>query len=204
MNDESTSPSGNAHGMPLALLLRRSSSEAVALRSRTARSAFSWLLDPSGRDPSRPSETSTPGTLDPANLVLVGVRSVDTMEAELLLRAQERGSLVFSARDVRSLGGVAVAQRILAHFAARSIQRIHVSFDVDSIDPRFAGSTGTRVPFGLTPDEVYALGREIASSPAAPPVGVIDCVEVNPTIGREEEVLRTSTIAACTVAAFLP
>ena len=86
----------------------------------------------------------------PQNVFLVGTRSLDEGEQALI----EREQLSVYTMDMIHLKGIGfVAEDIKRKLKERKIRNVHFSIDVDSIDPRFAPGTGTRVCEGLMPDE---------------------------------------------------
>lgn len=123
------------------------------------------------------------------NLAYIGLRSVD--EAEKIL-INEYDITAYGMQDVDKYGVKSLVQMALNKIDPERNRSIHVSFDIDSLDVLEAPSTGTPVRGGLTLREgiqimelLYETGR----------VSVIDLVEVNPSIGDEEDVKRTVTAA---------
>jgi arginase len=158
-NTPQTSPSGNIHGMPLAILLGRGDEQLVNL----------------GR----------PGpTLCPEDVVVMGLRQLDTPEREAL---KQSGTTLFTMRDIDERGASEVARAALAKLA--HLPRLHVSLDVDVLDPREAPGVGTAVPGGLTYREAQVVMEIIAD---AGRLASMDIVEVNPILDHEN---RTGTMA---------
>jgi arginase len=166
-NTPETSPSGNLHGMPLAALTGRGAPEMVE------------LFD------------SGP-TLAETDVVILGLRSLDPGERELLRASQ---ITVFTMREIDELGIGPVAHQALEHLA--HCKSLHVSLDMDSLDPREAPGVGTPVPGGLTYREAHLL-MEILASTAK--VGSVDVVEINPILDERN---RTASIAVELVASLL-
>lgn len=158
-NTPETSPSGNIHGMPLAALTGRGVPEMVDL----------------GR----------PGPkVDPRDIMLVGIRDLDRDE-KIMLR--DSGAGVFTMRDIdeRGIGAVAhEACKRLSH-----LPRVHVSLDMDSLDPREAPGVGTPVAGGLSYREAHLLMEIIAEVCR---VGSMDVVEINPILDQRN---RTAELA---------
>jgi arginase len=144
-NTPETSPSGNIHGMPLAVL--------------------------SGLGDSRLTEVFR--AVDPKDLVLIGVRSVDPGEARLL---KELGVRVYTMHEVDRLGIARIAEEALDHLSGLSL---HVSLDADVLDPTLAPGVGTPVPGGLTYREAHLFMEILALSGR---VKSLDLVEVNPIL----------------------
>lgn len=166
-NTPETSPTGNLHGMPLAALTGRGIPELV--------------------------EVVGPGpTIADVNTVVLGVRSVDPGERDLL-RASEVS--VFTMREVDESGIGRIARRALERL--EDCTSLHVSLDMDSLDPSQAPGVGTPVPGGLTYREAHLLMEIIASSGK---VQSIDVVEINPILDHSN---RTAQIAVELVASLL-
>jgi len=148
INTPATSPSGNMHGMPLAALVgERGFGDAFAARPLTQ--------------------------LEPRNLHMFGIRSVDPGERELI---RARGIDVVDMRRIDEEGVVAPLRRILDRVAARR-GFLHVSFDVDFLDPTVAPGVGTTVPGGATYREAHLVMEMLHESGL---LGSLDVVEMNP------------------------
>lgn len=151
-NTPETSPTGNVHGMPLAALCGHGAPELVNL----------------GR----------PGPkVDPREVVLIGVRDLDRQERVAL---RESGAKVFTMRDIDEHGIGEIAR--LAIDRLQHLSRIHVSLDMDALDPAAAPGVGTPVRGGLTYREAHTL-MEIVSETGS--VGSVDVVEINPILDTE-------------------
>ncbi len=135
-NTPTTSPSGNLHGMPLAALTGQGS--------------------PAMIDIGRPGPK-----VSGQDVVVVGLRSLDP-EERLLLRAS--GVTVFTMREIDERGIGQVAKQALESLAHRA--KIHVSLDMDSLDPSEAPGVGTPVPGGLTYREAHFLLELVAANAA--------------------------------------
>jgi arginase len=145
-NTPETSLSGNVHGMPLAALCGEPGLEAVL------------------RGPRR---------VDPANVSLFGIRSLDDGERALL---EARAIDVVDMRSIDEFGVVAPLRRILRRVAAAD-GFLHVSFDVDFLDPSIAPGVGTTVPGGATFREAHLIMELLHDSGL---VASLDVVELNP------------------------
>lgn len=126
MNTPATTPSGNIHGMSLAVSIGKGDTE------------FVNILFPGQK-------------VKPENIVLVGVRDLDPAEQQVL---QELGITTFTMRDIDEIGMYAVMNEAI-HITSRDTAGIHIEFDMDSIDPNIAPGTGTPVPGGLTYREAH-------------------------------------------------
>jgi len=154
-NTPETSPSGNIHGMPLAALTGLGSKKMI--------------------DVGRPG-----AKLDPSQVVLVGIRDLDPGEKELL---RESGAHVFTMREIDERGIGSIADEALARLSG--CDRIHVSLDMDSVDPRHAPGVGTPVAGGLTYREAHLLMEKIHDSESV--IGSIDVVEINPILDSRNQ-----------------
>ena len=148
-NTPETSPSGNIHGMPLAALTGRGHPDLVGVGGRGA-------------------------SVRTEDVVIMGLRSVDLEEKNLLREADVK---VYTMRelDVHGAGRVVrSAIRDLAH-----VDRVHLSFDLDVVDPKVAPGVGTPVRGGLTYREAHLL-MELLNEAGI--VTSLDMVEVNPIL----------------------
>ena len=157
MNSAESSPSGNIHGMPLACLLGSGTDSLCTIGQR------------------RPA-------VDAEDVVLFGVRAVDDEEV-LLIRAA--GIKTMTMRDLDSRGMQLVMQEALAHLEHCS--HLHVSFDVDFLDPGIAPGVGTRVRGGPNYREAHLAMELLADSGK---VKSVDVVELNPCLDRENATAR--------------
>jgi arginase len=152
MNTPATSPSGNIHGMPLACLLG---------------SGAPALISIGGPGPA----------VSPEDVALIGVRAIDRQEAAAI---RATGVQAWTMRDIDHDGmgaTLTAALEALAH-----CDRIHVSFDVDFLDPRIAPGVGTRVRGGPDYREAHLVMEMLADSGK---VGSVDVVELNPILDQE-------------------
>ena len=159
-NTPETSPSGNLHGMPLAAFC--------------GEPGLSDLF----ADPGRPA-------LDPTHVHLFGLRSIDAGERALVAA---RNVEVTDMRHIDEFGVVAPLRRSLERVAAAS-GHLHVSFDIDFLDPGLAPAVGTTVPGGATFREAHLIMEMLHDSGL---VGSLDVVELNPFLderGRSARVL---------------
>jgi arginase len=157
LNSPETSPSGNVHGMVLAA--------ALGLAGERFRED-GWDLP----------------AVEPGRVALVGVRSLDEGEREVLRKLD---ALVFTMSDVDRLGVEHAVREALAHVAGAGF--VHVSLDMDAIDPDVAPGVGTPVRGGLSYREAHLTLELLAESGLATS---LDVVEVNPILDRENETGR--------------
>ena len=118
------------------------------------------------------------GAVDPARMVFIGLRDVDDGEKQLI---RELGVKAFAMSDVDRLGMSRVVEEALA-IVADGENSVHVSFDMDGIDPQEAPGVGTPVRGGATLREAH-LAMEIIHDSGA--LVAMDLVEINPILDRE-------------------
>ena len=124
--------------------------------------------------------------------VLVGVRSLDPGERELI---DELGIRVFTMTEIDRRGVEPVIEDALAEVGGATF--VHVSLDLDVVDPMFAPGVGTPVPGGLSYREAH-LALELLSESGE--IDSLDVVEVNPILDRENQ---TAKLAVALVASAL-
>ena len=154
LNTPATTPSGNVHGMPLAAVLGQAED---GFRSDR------WPLP----------------ALDPARVSLVGVRSLDEAERRIV---RELGVTVHTMSEIDRRGTEDVLREALERAAGAAF--VHVSLDMDVVDPDVAPGVGTPVRGGLSYREAHLAMELIAES------GLLDSfeiVEVNPILDRMNE-----------------
>jgi arginase len=158
-----TTPSGNVHGMPLALLMH------IEKKGRNRPQVYTMAT----WDRLRKIGVSGPKLL-PVDLVFIGLRDYEPEERAII---EEHGIKVITVADVRKKGAAAAVKAALEHLGA--CQRIHVSFDVDSLDPTISVGTGTPVPDGLFVEEARDLLTGLCSDTRT---CTLDVVEINPAL----------------------
>jgi arginase len=121
-------------------------------------------------------------SLDPHKLVYLGVRDLDPFEKDLLRSLNIK---VFHMAEIRERGMSDIAAEIVRTVGNHPL---HVSFDIDSVDPTFAPATGIPTPDGINVEDLKTLGRQVAK---ACRVTSLDVVEVNPDLGGWEPVEQT-------------
>lgn len=160
MNTPDTSPSGNIHGMPLACLLGSGPAELTGLCGFTPKVA-------AGR------------------VALVGLRSVDEIER---LNVRGAGVHPFTMRDIDERGLPAVMREAI-QIVSQGTAGFHLSFDMDSVDPREAPGVGTPVQGGITYREAHTAMELICDSGH---MTSLEFVEVNPVL---DDANRTARLA---------
>jgi arginase len=151
LNTPESSPTGNVHGMPLA----------AALGTAGDRFTHPRLTLPA---------------VDPKRLVLLGIRSLDPSERAFL---HEAGIRVFTMSDIDRIGIERAMREALDRVAGPGF--VHVSLDLDALDPEVAPGVGTPVRGGLTYREAHLACELIAESGV---VGSLEVVEANPILDR--------------------
>jgi arginase len=152
LNTPETSPTGNVHGMVLAA--------ALALAGDAFRRE-GWPLP----------------AVDSGKVALVGVRSLDDGERKLL---HELDARVFTMSEVDRIGIEPCMREALAHASGGAF--LHVSLDMDVVDPDYAPGVGTPVRGGLSYREAHLAMETVAESGL---IDSMDVVEVNPILDRE-------------------
>ena len=122
--------------------------------------------------------------VDPRRICMLGTRDVDAGEAGALAAS---GAGVHDMAAVATRGAVPLLDAFLARVAAAG-GWLHVSFDVDALDPRAAPAVGTAVPGGLSLEAAHALMRRLRASGQ---VDSLDIVELNPTLDADGGTART-------------
>jgi arginase len=157
LNTPATSPTGNVHGMVLA----------AAMGLADVDFAYdAWPLP----------------VVDPARVALVGVRSLDDGEREVLHRLDAK---VFTMHEVDRIGIERAMRESLEHVSGENF--VHVSLDMDVVDPAHAPGVGTPVRGGLSYREAHLAMELVAESGLA---SSLDVVEVNPILDRENETAK--------------
>lgn len=160
MNTEETTPSGNIHGMPLAIAL------GVGNKRLTRIGGFApkVLVD---------------------DVALFGIRDVDYGEAMLLKKMKIRA---YTMTDIDKAGIPRIISKVLADFKSK-VDHIHISFDMDGIDPEYAEGVGTPVPGGLSFRESHLLMEMVADCGC---MNSLEILEVNPILDSKN---RTADLA---------
>ncbi len=150
LNTDETTPSGNIHGMSVAASLGVGNSKLTHLYGFAPK-------------------------VKPENFVLIGVRSLDQGEKELVSKLNLN---VYTMTDIDRKGIGFIINKVLKDLKSR-VQHIHVSFDVDSIDPATAPGVGTPVNGGFSYREAHLLMETIAECGC---MSSLEIAEVNPIL----------------------
>jgi arginase len=157
LNRPGTSPTGNVHGMSLAAALGLGG-------------------------PEFESDAYPLPALEPRRIALLGLRSLDPAERELLV---ELDALVFTMSDLDRVGVETAMGEALEHVAGPGF--VHVSLDMDLLDPEVAPGVGTPVRGGLSYREAHLAMELVAESGL---VRSLEVVEVNPILDRENQTAK--------------
>ncbi|MBC7963663.1 MAG: arginase [Steroidobacteraceae bacterium] len=165
-NTPQTTLTGNIHGMTLALLLGDGYPELV--------------------DVGRPGPK-----LLPEDVVMIGIRDLDPQER---LRLRDSGIAVYTMRDIDERGMGAVVREALERLEHR--ERLHVSLDMDGLDPQAAPGVGTLSQGGLTCREAQLMMEIIADTGRC---CALDVVEINPILDRHNQTARLAVDLAASL-----
>ncbi|WP_099156746.1 arginase [Virgibacillus ndiopensis] len=160
LNSSETSPSGNIHGMPLAVSLGIGHEK---------------LTNMLGYQPK----------IKPENIVIVGARSLDPGERELI---EARGIKVYTMHEVDRMGMTKVMSETIDYLKERT-DGVHLSLDLDGLDPSEAPGVGTPVLGGMTYRESHLAMEMLAESDI---LTSAEFVEVNPILDDKN---KTATVA---------
>jgi len=150
INTPETSPSGNIHGMPLAAMLGHGPPELTSVGGPKAK-------------------------LDPSRVALVGIRSLDQGEK---VQLRQHGVQVHTMSDIDRQGIHRVMKQALARVTSGT-DYVHVSFDLDAVDPAIAPGVGTPVKGGLDYREAHSIMELLHDSGV---MTSLEIVEVNPIL----------------------
>lgn len=164
INTEDTTPSGNIHGMPLAVSLGLGHERLTNILNQKPK-------------------------IKPENVVLIGIRDLDEGEKQLLRQLKIK---VYTMHEIDRLGMPQVMEETIAYLKKRT-DGVHVSFDLDGIDPKDSPGVGTPVVGGLTYRESH-LALEMLSE--ADIVTSAEFVEVNPMLDERSKTANLTVALA--------
>lgn len=156
LNTAETSPTGNIHGMPLAVSIGLGHEELVNIRDFAPK-------------------------IKPENVVIIGARSVDPGERELI---KEKGIKVFSMHEIDKLGMSEVMTQAIQYFVDRKVDGVHLSLDLDGLDPLYTPGVGTPVAGGISYRESHLAMEMLYSSNM---ITSAEFVEVNPILDEKNK-----------------
>lgn len=160
LNTKETSPSGNIHGMPLAVNLGYGEDVLINLGNYSPK-------------------------IKPEHVTIIGARSLDEGEKELI---HKLGINVYTMHEVDRLGMAAIMEEVIDYFQKHA-DGIHISFDLDCLDPLDAPGVGTPVLGGLTYRESHLAMEMLAEADL---VTSAEFVEVNPILDERNKTARTA------------
>lgn len=160
LNTEETSPSGNIHGMPLAVSLGLGHPDLVQLYGYAPK-------------------------IKPEHIVIIGARALDEGEKALI---REKGIKVYTMHEIDRLGMTKVMEECIAYLRERT-DGVHLSLDLDGLDPVDAPGVGTPVMGGVSYRESHLAMEMLAEAEL---ITSAEFVEVNPILDDRN---KTATIA---------
>ncbi|KAI4095883.1 MAG: hypothetical protein LQ339_007121 [Xanthoria mediterranea] len=178
INTPESSLSGNVHGMPVAFLTGIApGAERKPGDGRTSKTPFDWLEDTH--------------RVDMSKLVYIGLRDFDEAEKKIL---QQCGAKMFGMAEIKNRGIASIISRALEYLGPDT--PLHLSFDIDALDPTIAPSTGTPVSRGLSLWEGRYIASELAKTER---LVAMDLVEVNPLESVDGDGPKKTVTAACQI-----
>ena len=165
LNTPETTPSGNIHGMPLATSIGLGHERLTSILHSDAK-------------------------IQAENIIIIGGRSIDEGERVLI---KERGIRVYTMHEIDRLGMTHVMEQTLAYFNDKQIDGLHLSLDLDALDPLYTPGVGTPVAGGITYRESHLAMEMIQES------GLLtsaEFVEVNPILDERN---KTADVAVALV-----
>ncbi|MGG1572622.1 arginase [Fictibacillus sp. NRS-1165] len=160
LNTADTSPSGNIHGMPLAASL------GIGHESLTGIGGYA-------------------DKVKPENIVIIGARSLDEGEKELI---KDRGIKVYTMHEIDRIGMTKVMEETIEYLSKKT-DGVHLSLDLDGLDPSDAPGVGTPVLGGISYRESHLAMEMLAESQI---ITSAEFVEVNPILDERN---KTATVA---------
>ncbi len=158
INTENSSMSGNYHGMPVHFLSELCNDEKV-----------NWIKN----------------KLPLKNILYIGIRDIDPYEKEML---DKHNILYFNNDDINKYGVKEVMKKNLDKLNPDNKYPIHLSFDIDGMDPQYCRSTGTIADNGISLNDAASIFNDIRDTNN---LVSMDIVEFNPMIGGKYKVLVT-------------
>lgn len=159
INTDQTSESGNVHGMPLAAAM--------------------------GIGPVSLTDLYFKGTkVNPENVFIIGARSIDKGECSLI---EERGLNVYSSDDIKNKGIESILKEIYHKLINRKVDAVHLSFDIDCLDPSMVPGTGTPVMNGMSIDDAKFLLKYLMDTKL---IKSMDLVELNTLLDKNDSTTK--------------
>ncbi|MBV7276271.1 arginase [Clostridium thailandense] len=156
INTHETSMTGNVHGMPLAAAMGLGFEELIDLYNKGCK-------------------------VKPENIFIIGARDLDLGEKELI---KTHNLTVFSTEDVQKIGVEKIMKIIHSKLIDRGIKAVHLSFDIDCLDPNFVPGTGTPVTRGMNVIETKYMLKYLMETKL---IKSMDFVELNPILDKDDK-----------------
>lgn len=181
LNTPATSSSGNMHGMPLGLLLDHPQETAVDFFTLPG---FEFLIDGP--------------RISPDQIVYVGLRDIDPTERVWI---KNLGIKAFTMYDIDHYGIGQVMDKAFDHLLKDNPDRpLHLSYDIDAVDPVLAPATGTKVRGGLTFREAHFVAEAVAQTGN---LASGEIVELNPTLSDDTGAYDTLELGEQLISSFM-
>jgi len=165
LNTGETSPSGNIHGMPLGVSIGLGHDELVNIRGYAPK-------------------------VKPQNVVIIGARSIDPGERALI---KQTGIKVFTMHEIDRLGMTEVMDQAIQYLKDQKVDGVHLSLDLDGLDPIYTPGVGTPVPGGISYRESHLAMEMLYSSEL---ITSAEFVEVNPILDEKN---KTADVAVALI-----
>ena len=187
LNTPHVTQSGNMHGMPIGLHIQGMDPPLVDPTTNTTTVAgLEWM-----------QEQAIP-QLPPDSIVYIGLRDVDIAERRLIRSLKIPA---FTMHDIDRYGIGTVMEMSLNHlFKKNPHRRLHLSYDIDAIDPVLAPATGTTVRGGLTYREAHYVAERVAYTGQ---LASAEIVEMNPTLSDTEGARETVELGLQIITSFM-
>lgn len=163
-NDETITPSGNIHGMPLSALCGYGPDSLLPFCKKR---------------------------VDPSHVVILGARDLDPLEKNKL---QNTNVTIFSMQQIQAQGIEPIIREAIC-IAGNGTKGIHLSFDMDALDPSWIPGVGTPVAGGLTIKESQIICQKLVQSGK---LIAIDIVETNPLLDKDNITAQAAARIICT------
>lgn len=156
LNTPETTPSGNIHGMPLAVSIGLGDERLVNLYEQGQK-------------------------IQAENVVIIGARSIDPGERKLI---KEQGLKVYTMHEIDKYGMATVMQDAIDYLKAQAVDGVHLSLDLDALDPLYTPGVGTPVPGGISYRESHLAMEMLEESKL---ITSAEFVEVNPILDEKNK-----------------
>ncbi|WP_107943830.1 arginase [Metasolibacillus fluoroglycofenilyticus] len=165
INTPESTPSGNIHGMPLAVSLGLGHERLTSIHHAGPK-------------------------VKAENIIIIGARSVDEGERELI---KEKNIKVYTMHEIDRLGMTAVMEDAIRYLQKRGVDGVHLSLDLDGLDPLYTPGVGTPVAGGITYRESHLAMEMLQESEM---ITSVEFVEVNPILDDKN---KTANVAVALI-----